>query len=274
MNLFNTKSIILSVITCSIIAFSSCGDDDSQDPVQVVVPKTDTTITDTSSYTATINLTQLVDGATLQMNTADYPYTNAMSQTYKVTRLQYLISDVTFMKADSSVVIDSGYHFIDVTNSASLMYELNTKIPAGDYTSISFTFGFDTEDNVAGKYIDLNTIAWNWQDALGGGYHFMRLEGNYINNTDTAQFKTHMGTAANNNNTPTTFEANHFDVTLENSAISVVTDFNFDIEMNIEEWYENPTTWDFTVWNAPIMPIYDAQKTLNANGANVFTFKK
>ena len=83
-----------------------------------------------------------------------------------------------------------------------------------------------------------------------------------------------MGTARDTTTNPFTYEENHLDITLANSDITVNANFSFDLEMNIEEWYENPTSWDFTVWNAPIMPTYGAQKALNRNGATVFTIKK
>jgi len=261
----NFNKLAFNVLAISILSFSACKDDD--DAIDLVSVAGD--------YTATINFTQYVNDSVLQMNTADHPYENEMMQQFKVTKLQYLISNITFTKEDGTQVIDGGYHYVTLADSASLTYTLKTKIPAGAYRSIAFTFGFDEEDNTSGEYADLNTLAWNWPAMLGGGYHFLRLEGNYIDTTNTSsEFKTHMGTAKNNNNTPVTFEANHFDVVLTNSNISVANDVNFDIEMNIEEWYQNPTTWDFNVWNAPVMSVYNAQKTLNLNGPSVFTFKK
>ena len=110
---------------------------------------------------------------------------------------------------------------------------------------------------------------------LGGGYHFMRLEGDYEDSLGMSQiFRTHMGTARNNTVTPTTFEANHFKVVLPNSDIMVDEDFTFELVMDINQWYEDTYLWDFNVYNAPIMPIYDAQKRLNENGPTVFSIVK
>lgn len=288
---FRFNKILFSALAISILSFSSCADDDDEiiEP-QVVITPTDTTTTptdtttnpvdtntvvDTATYNVRINLTQYVNGSVLQMNTTDFPYENALMQKFKVTKLQYLISNVTFTKSDGSTIVDEGYHYVDLTDSSTLSYTLSTKIPAGSYTSVGFTFGFDEDDNQSGIYTDLNTLGWNWPAMLGGGYHFLRLEGNYLDSTNTsAEFKTHMGTARDNSVTPPTFDINHFDVSLPSSSLTVTGDFSFDIEMNIEEWYTNPTDWDFNVWNAPVMPIYNAQKTLNTNGPSVFTFKQ
>ena len=281
---FRFNKILFSALAISILSFSSCADDDDEiiEP-QVVITPTDTTtnpvdtntVVDTATYNVRINLTQYVNGAVLQMNTAGFPYQNAMMQDYNVTKLQYLISDVTFTKSDGSKIVDEGYHYVDLTDSSLLSYTLPTKIPEGSYTSVGFTFGFDDEDNQSGAYTDLNTLGWNWPAMLGGGYHFLRLEGNYLDSTNTsAEFKTHMGTARDNSASPAVTTINHFDVVLPNSSLTVSGDFSFDIEMNIEEWYTNPTNWDFNVWNAPVMQIYNAQRTLNTNGPSVFTFKQ
>jgi len=275
----NFKNSILSVLALSILTFSSCEDDNEMiEPVVMQEPmsaKNTTILNDTSNYTATINLTQLANNSALRMNTTDYPYTNALNQSFNVTKLQYLISDVTFFLNDSTIIVDSGYHYVDLTNSTSLTYMIKTKIPAGTYSSVGFTFGFDEEDNISGAYTDLNTLGWNWPAIFGGGYHFLRLEGEYLDSNNTsAEFKTHMGTASDGSAMPRTNEINHFDVILPNSNLTVSSDFSFDIEMNIEEWYTNPIDWDFNVWNAPVMPISAAQKALNSNGSSVFTFKQ
>lgn len=244
------------------IGFTSCEDDDGGDLIQPAA----------ESYAVTIDMAQMVDGTALMMNTdPNKPYTNASGQDYSVSRLQYLISDVTFNKVGSGSTTIEGYHYVDLDDTTTLTYSPATKIPEGNYESISFTFGFDEEDNVSRAYPALTTINWNWPDMLGGGYHFMRLEGDYDSLGTSKIFRTHMGTARNDNNTPVTFEANHLDITLDNSAITVDSDFSFSLVMDIAEWYEDTYQWDFNVYNAPIMPIYDAQKRLNENGATVFS---
>ena len=247
------------------IGFIGCADDD-EDIATPADPQP-------KSYSATINLTQVLDGAALMMNTANKPYTNKKGQDYNVSRLQYLISDVTFNKVGGASITIEGYHYVDVSDTTTLIYSPVTKIPEGDYESISFTFGFDEEDNVSNAYSELNILNWNWPGMLGGGYHFMRLEGDYDSSGTSKIFRTHMGTARNNTVVPTTFEANHFNVTLASSGISVNSDFSFDLVMDINQRYEDTYLWDFNVYNAPIMPIYDAQKRLNENGPTVFSIE-
>lgn len=260
------KNIVkLSFVFFLALSFFACESDDAEDNVTPAPPSSN------NSYSATVNLSQMVNGAALQMNTANLPYTTAMGQSFNVSKVQYLVSDITFNKADGSSFTIEEYHYVDLTDQSSLEFSPTTKIPEGTYSSISFTFGFDGDDNVDGQYTDLNTVGWNWPTMLGGGYHFMRLEGNYIDSlADTSEFKTHMGTARDMSSGTAVFEENHLNVVLPNSAVTVDNNITLDLTMNIEKWYTTPNDWDFNTWNAPIMPIYDAQKALNANGADVF----
>jgi hypothetical protein len=40
--------------------------------------------------------------------------------------------------------------------------------------------------------------------------------------------------------------------------------------MNIAEWFTNPNTWDLNILNTVLMPNFEAQKQMSANGKNVF----
>ena len=200
------------------------------------------------------------------------PFQNKKGQRFNVSRLRYLISDITFHKSNGSSFLVDEYHFVDLADNSTLTFTPTTKIPGGCYSAISFTFGFDSIAN-ASIYPDLNTVNWNWPMMLGGGYHYMQLEGKYDSLGVDRFFATHMGKARNLSTTPTSFEDNSFTAQPTNSAININGNFSFDIIMNVEQWYENPFEWDFTLWNAPIMPIYDAQKRLNENGPSVFTVK-
>jgi len=263
------KLTLVNFITILFVfGFYSCeDDDDAQTPIVnppvVSVP-----------YQATINFKHMVNDQVLQMNLANKPYTNKMGQKFNVDRLRYLISDIEFVKADGNSFLIDEYHFVDATIDSTLTFTPNTKVPSGIYTSIRFKFGFDTTDNIDRAYPELTIANWDWPAMLGGGYHFMQLEGKYEDSTGAEQvYKTHMGTARDMSTTPPTFEDNHFMAKPSASSIGITSDFSFDIVMNIEQWYEDPVEWDFHKWNFPVMPIYEAQRALNQNGPSVFSIK-
>jgi len=196
----------------------------------------------------------------------DIKYTNQNQDELSITRMRYLISNITFNVAGLESYSIDGYNLVDLTNQSGLTYEPSVDIPTKDYTSISFTFGFDEIDN-AEVYTDLNTASWNWPAMLGGGYHFMQYEGKFINSLDEEQgYAYHMGTAKVSDGV---FEPNHFTVVID--GFNLETDANIEIKMNIAEWFKNPYTWDLNVFNQPLMPNYEAQKKMNLNGHSVFS---
>lgn len=197
-------------------------------------------------------------------------FTNDKGTKHSVTKLQYLISDFVMYKADGDSIVVEGYNFVDFTNTNTFAYSFPSElhIPNGDYTGIGFTWGFDEADNSSGTYADLNSASWSWPAMIGGGYHFMKFEGKFIEtNTDTTSFALHNGTASNSG----THEANHFYVKL-NQSFTLSNDASISVKMDLSEWFKNPTQWDLDLLHGMLMPNYSAQKQMNANGRSVFSF--
>lgn len=272
--LIKTKHLALLAFPLLASTFVACEKEEDDPIIETrIVEK------DPPRYSATINFEEVANNISVQLNTADKPYTNAKGQDFNITRLRYLISDITFHKADGNSFTIDEYHLVNLSIPETKTFKPETKVPAGEYTSVSFTFGFDQEDNQA-NYPDLNIANWAWpgdgsmMGNLGGGYHFMQLEGLYDSSGVSKGFATHMGTARNITGSDTTFEANHFSSRLDSSAITISGNFGFTMVMQVEQWYENPYEWDFNVYNSKIMPIYDAQRKLYVNGPSVFRFKE
>lgn len=270
MKTLNIKSFF-SILSLAILAsvFTACEKDEEDPIIETRIVEKEPT-----RYSASIHFEEVANEIPIQLNTSNKPYTNAAGQNFNVTRLRYLVSDITFHKADGNSFTIDEYHLVDLAKPETKTFEPETKVPAGEYASISFTFGFDLEDNQSGIYPDLNIANWAWPQMLGGGYHFMQLEGQYDSLNVSKGFATHMGTARNNTVSPTTYEANHFTSRLDSSSITINGDFEFSMVMQVEQWYEDPYEWDFNVYNLSIMPIYDAQRKLNLNGPSVFRFKE
>lgn len=192
-------------------------------------------------------------------------YTNENGDILSITRLRYLISNVRLHHTDGTTVSLKDYQFIDLEEQGSSSFTTDMLIPVGTYNKISFVFGFNEEDN-AQNYPDLNTASWNWPEMLGGGYHFMQLEGNYATNDGPQPYAYHHGTARVSEGE---FEANHFTVEITgNFSITQVT--TIDLEMKIDEWFKNPHTWDLNEYNTDLMGNYEAQIMMRENGASVF----
>jgi hypothetical protein len=267
MKTFKFKYLAMFLMAGALI-FTGC-DKDDDDPIVPVIPVA-------KNYKSTVSFNHVSGSNAVTLNAPNTPYTNAMGQKYNVSRLRYLISNVTLHHSNGSSVEFAQYFFVDISKSETLTFSPSEDIPEGNYTGISYTFGFDKEDNVNAAYPELNAVNWNWPGMLGGGYHFMQLEGNFIDSSNSSSaLATHMGTARtfDSNNNPV-YEENHFTVTIPNSSFAVDANFEIEFTMDINEWYTNPINWDFNQYGAGIMPIYDAQKLLNTNGKDIFTAVK
>jgi hypothetical protein len=203
-------------------------------------------------------------------------YINAFGNTHGISRLRYLISDIALHNVDGDSIIVNGYNLVDLTNTNGLTYSPLDKFEYDDYTAISFTWGLDETDNVSGAYTELNASSWSWPEMLGGGYHFMQLEGKYIDVlSDTLSYGCHYGTAREILLPDTIYHPNHFRVKLTSLTpftVDSTTNSSIEIKMNIAEWFSNPNTWDFNQYSTMLMTNYAAQVMMNDNGRSVFDF--
>lgn len=199
-------------------------------------------------------------------------YTNANGEDLSITKLRYLISKITFEKSSGETFILDGYNLVDVTNNTNQSFTPITTIPDGDYSKVSFTFGFDNDDNYNENYIDLNSASWNVPELLGGGYHYMQLEGKFIDNTTTETgYAYHTIRAVDNSGATQVFQDTFFEIDV--GAVNITNNATFNIEMNIAEWFKNPNTWDLNVLNQMLMPNSSAQIMMYENGQNVFNLE-
>jgi hypothetical protein len=220
----------------------------------------------------TFKINHLYNGQAIMFDTI--LYTNLAGNNHSITRLRYIISDIRLYKSNGDSVMIDGYHFVDFKdNPASDTYSPSVAIPKDTYTGLAFVFGLDSLKNISNAYPDLNAANWNWPEMLGGGYHFLQFEGNFIDTTGgTTGFAYHMGTARKITPTDTIFEQNWFLARLQNSSVTVNGDATIYIDMNLEQWFENPHTWNLDTLYNTMMPNYNAQKLMNDNGRTVFTF--
>ncbi len=231
-----------------------------------------------------------VDGETLEFNKKQY--TTKKGNPYSVTRLRYLISDIVLHQADGSQETIEGYHFVRIAPNTTVDYPNSSDNPtftfdpglsvdeATTFDKISFVFGFTPEDNVDGAYNELNQASWAWPDMLGGGYHFLQLEGNYDStSTEERPYNMHMGTARDTSGGSTSYVDNHFEVDLEKS-FTVQGNTTIELVMNVNQWYEKPPAsldegngqdWDMRDWPKAVMPNFEAQRTMHDNGKDVFS---
>ncbi len=220
-------------------------------------------------YSVYFNFHHLYNGDHVEFDTMQY--VNAAGNNHSVTKYQYIVSDFRLYKDNGDSIVFNGYLFVDAKMNMHPSYSPSQKVPAGNYTGMAFVFGLDNQDNISNAYSDLNAQNWNWPESLGGGYHFLKFEGNFKDqNNNIKGFAYHMGTARKITGNDTIFEPNWFLVKF-NQPFTINTNKSFNIDVNIEQWFENPVTWNLDTLYTMMMPNYNAQKTMNLNGRTVFS---
>lgn len=277
-----TKNLFILIVLFGAIVFSSCSKKEGcTDPSSInydpnaekdngtCLYKVPTTPVATSG-SLTFTFAHHFAGTTV--TSADFNlfnYVNANDDTLSISKLRYLISDIRLYKSNGDSIMINGYQLVDLSDNTTLTYSPSTavNIPFDNYTGISFIFGFDSTDNVSSAYPDLNSANWNWPDNMGGGYHYMQMEGYYKEQGNDSSYTYHMGIA--NKMMMSVFEQNYFKADL--GAITITNNATIQIKMDISEWYKNPGTWDLNQYHTSLMGNYNAQILMNTIGKDVFS---
>lgn len=275
-NLIKTTLVIL---LCGLI-FTSCSKEEGctdpaatnfnvdaeKDDGSCVYPAEEIETPEVKKSMLTFNFTHNFDGLPVSAaNFNQFNYVNLDGDTMSITRLRYLISDITLYKANGDSVVLDGYQLFDLSQPMTLSY-MPGEADWGSYTAVGFTWGFDSLDNQQ-NYLDLNSASWNWPMMIGGGYHFMQFDGQFLNAGVPQPFNFHNGTASS----MSVHEANHSYIKLPGVSLNERY-ASIEVKMNIAEMFKNPYTWDFNTYSTMLMPNYTAQKLIQKQMYSVFSY--
>lgn len=260
------KKIALLIIVSILIISCNKNDDSNNSAVTPI------------NYGVDFRFTQNWDGQ--EINNSDYEnttYVNANGESLTFSKLNYLISDVTFTSSLDGTIWSSQDYKLILGRDGDVNFTPAIEIPEGTYT-VSFTFGFDDFDNdKQGGYQDLNSADgfWNVPAPLGGGYHYQRIEGKYINSaSDQTNFQFHTIRANRHETLPpgpgTLVELRDTSFSINLGNVTVGTNTTIGVKANIAEWFKNPVTWNLNNRFQVLMPNFQAQLDMNLNGQNVF----
>lgn len=178
----------------------------------------------------------------------DSTYANAFNQNYTITKLNYYIGRIRLTKKDGKEFFLDDYFFIseDEEKQASKTISID-KIPAGEYTSISFLIGVDSVHNCSGAQsgaLDpINAMFWTWNT----GYIFLKLEGKSKASTlpgNTLEY--HIGGYKEPSNCIRTVN-----LTLETPLVIVKkTNTILNIKTDVSEILKTPTSINFSNYPA------------------------
>ena len=203
-------------------------------------------------------------------------YRNAAGNLYEVNDVQFFISHVKLETTSGDIVEiadNQGVHYTDTRIPKTLSWEVADVLPADEYKSITFVFGLEGAQNTTGYFPNPPENNMSWPDILGGGYHYMKINGRWIDGSGMRQtFNLHSGKIA----TDSGFADNTFIVTLPLEQFAVIhkETAELTLQMNVNAWFSNPYLFDFNVFGGSIMQNREAQEVLRENGGDVFSVKK
>jgi len=211
-----------------------------------------------------------VDSEDLQLN--QRIYLNEADNQYEVVRLRYVLSDFV-LETDSGLYKIEETHFYDVEEEGLVnTITLEADIPFGSYKLSSFVFGLDSTKNTSNAYINEPWhLGFAWPDIMGGGYHYMQFEGFYDHSDGTTNaFITHRGRALDNITLEPRESFTVVGFANESLTIEKEETTTIKVNMNLNNFYKNPNTYDFEDYSG-IMSDSDAQQTLQENEHDVFS---
>lgn len=229
----------------------------------------------------TFHFTHLLDGEPLQKD--KLKYVNAAGNPYEINQLMYFISDVKLHKSDGTIKLISLWtdiHYVDIDIPSTLIWEVFDSIPVGSYDSISFIFGITKEKNQSFRFVNPPEVNMMWPDILGGGYHYMMINGKWNNTHNvTDNFAFHLGTGQLYKSNVIAFDSiyafvqNYISVKLPNATFTIEQDKTRQVEivMNINSWFDTPHIYDLNYWGGSIMQNQGAMQMIKENGFDVFT---
>ncbi len=235
---------------------------------------------DAGSLTVDINYS--INGCPLMSDSLCYH--NEAGNTFMITEIQWFLSKIeiqdeqgdwialTHLENDNMFPYANDRIFYIDTNIPESQNFQTASIPIGHYQALRFTFGLDEEDNQSGIFSDPPESNMFWPEPLGGGYHYMKLNGKYINEEgELAPLNTHLGIGQNAEHTE--FYQNYF--TVEGPIdldIAESKESQIQLTMIVDNWFRSPNLYDFNVYGSAIMQNQAAQQALKENGQDVFTW--
>ncbi len=229
-----------------------------------------------------IVFTHTINNQALQLNTN--LYINEAGNHYELTDIRYFISDVKLYAHNGntlSIKLQTAAHYTDIQLPSTLNWEVYDPIPTGIYDSISFLFGLNQQLNQSNAFVNAPESNMAWPAMLGGGYHYMMMNGKWLNPQNIAvPFNFHLGigqiysdTINYDVNTITGFVQNYFKLCIPLTALQISKNntTNLRLNMAVDSWFKTPHTWDHNYWGGSVMQNQRALQCIKENGFDVFS---
>lgn len=180
MRILHRPALLLSVSLA--MASTACRKEDDAPPSGQPAPV----------ITEKLLLAHHIDGDPLVRDTIRYM--NEAGHAYSITRLEYYISQITLLGATCCGTPD---HIIPgpfyINAAAHSPIDLG-QLPAGEYRGATLLLGLPPVMNQTGALPNTpENSGMAWPDQMGGGYHFLKFEGHFLNGITPTGYAMHLG---------------------------------------------------------------------------------
>ncbi len=223
--------------------------------------------TDTQSSSVVFNFKHLYKQESLNIrNDNQLVYTTQTNNPYNVKSLKYYISKLTLEKADGTLYDVNMYKLVNAAEGQNYTQYVLNNVPSGVYKKLHFIFGIDSTRNVLlGLPNNSETNSMEWPIVLGGGYHFMMLEGVFKkSDSSLSGYAIHLGKSPNQYKASFNID---LDMTVSNSR-------NIDIIMNVDQWFDGVNKVNLNDGYGYIMEDSLKQVQFKQNANSVFSIEQ
>ncbi|MDR1345334.1 MAG: hypothetical protein LBK03_01340 [Bacteroidales bacterium] len=205
-------------------------------------------------------------------------YTNSAGNRISIGEVKCFISEVALVGQDGAVrpiAANEGIHYFDNALPATLSWTPADPVEAGNYKVLRFRFGLIDNQNTTGKFPNPPETNFAWPAMLGGGYHYMQINGKWLDGDEQKPLTLHTGRGQqrDSNDNITGFVDNSFvvELPLDHFKIQENQTGRLTLVMDIARWFDTPNLYDIARFGSAIMQNQEAQQALRENGVNVFT---
>lgn len=223
----NFLSKLFFVLALFFIAglFSQCGSKEDGSPYVTVL----------------LRLTHKVNELPLEFN--QKKFTNSFGQTYSISKLNYIISNVKLRnKATGDFYFETNsYHLVKAQQNPANSEIILLNVPKKKFSQLEFSVGVDNgknhSDDPVGDLNSANGMAWGWEI----GYKFLEIEGDYTSAANSGSYVFHIGQDP-------TYKTYTFDFkNVTGGVFDIVKPGQILLDVNLSSVFGNPNPVDFTV---------------------------
>ena len=191
----------------------------------------------------------MYDGTRLALDSLGW--TDSFGNIFEINELQYFISDIRLHLHDGGayqIGSQDGIHYVDARIPESLQWHPVDRIPPATYDSVTFTFGLNAVKNQSNRFHDQPERDMFWPEVLGGGYHYMKLNSRWRNDTilELQPFMMHLGIGQIYDpvqpDSIVAYVQNYFSVRLENTFFTIGAGQlkTLVLTMHLDRWFNGP----------------------------------